>query len=258
MRVSRIFFALALCTRFGATNASVLRMSTKRAFSGAPLSSLKASPANARQITLARHLRDPRAAIVVAHGPAGTGKTLLACAAAVEALAAHHVSRIIVTRPALTVDDEQLGFLPGSVEDKMAPFTRPVFDAFTECTSKRQVADMIASGTIEVVPLAFMRGRTFKHAFVVADEMQNASPAQVQMLTTRVGLGSRLVLTGDLAQSDRGPRNGLADFLDRIRDGVDQSDYPEDPAAAYIRSVELLPTDVMRSPIVAQVLQLYQ
>ena len=174
-------------------------------------------PKNLRQEDYIEMLDDDRKYIVFAMGPAGTGKTLLAVLAAIRALKNGEIEKIVVTRPAVSVD-EQHGFLPGTLEEKMAPWTRPIFDVFQEYFSPVQIESMLADNVIEIAPLAYMRGRTFKNAFIIADEMQNATPSQMKMLLTRIGTGSRIVVTGDLAQHDRGyEQNGLKDFIERLK-----------------------------------------
>jgi len=144
--------------------------------------------------------------------------------------------------------DEELGFLPGSMEQKMDPWVRPMMDIMMEFYSGGEIRRLMDEGVIEIAPLAYMRGRTFRRAFLIADEMQNSSPNQMLMMLTRVGEGSRLVITGDLLQSDRAGANGLADFYDRVK-------RCNDPAIRYVNfGVE----DVQRSPVVASVLKLYE
>lgn len=174
-------------------------------------------PKNLRQEDYIEMLDDDRKYIVFAMGPAGTGKTLLAVLAAIRSLKNGEIEKIVVTRPAVSVD-EQHGFLPGTLEEKMAPWTRPIFDVFQEYFTPLQIESMLADNVIEIAPLAYMRGRTFKNAFIIADEMQNATPSQMKMLLTRIGTGSRIVVTGDLAQHDRGyEQNGLKDFIERLK-----------------------------------------
>jgi phosphate starvation-inducible PhoH-like protein len=185
--------------------------------------------------------------IVACVGPAGTGKTYIACNTAIHALKSGLVDKIVITRPIAPVDDEQLGFLPGSLIHKMDPWTRPIFDIFSDSFSTIQIKSMVKNGVIEVEPLAFMRGRTFKRSFIIADEMQNSSPNQMLMILTRIGLGSRLVLTGDMKQTDRFSDNGLLDFIDRLRL------RPIDDICV----VHLNTSDICRSPIVSSVLRLY-
>jgi len=121
------------------------------------------------------------------------------------------VEKIIVTRPAVSAD-EDLGFLPGTLEEKMAPWTRPIFDVFSGIFLCNEIENMIQEGIIEISPLAYMRGRTFKNAYIIADEMQNATPSQMKMLLTRIGENSKMAVTGDLAQADRLKDNGLLDL----------------------------------------------
>jgi len=171
-------------------------------------------PRNTAQENYVEALLEKR--MVFAVGPAGTGKTLLAVLRAIKALREGEVSRIILTRPAVSVDEKH-GFLPGDLNAKMEPWTRPIFDVFEEYYGLMETKKMLEEGTIEIAPLGFMRGRTFKHAYVIADEMQNATPDQTKMLLTRIGEGSSMVLTGDLRQHDRGfDKNGLKDFLERF------------------------------------------
>ena len=175
-------------------------------------------PRNKNQEQYILKLLDDTKDIVFGIGPAGTGKTLLAVQVAVKLFKAGKVDKIIVTRPAVSVD-EDLGFLPGTLEEKMAPWTRPIFDVLREYFNAREIEGMIQEGIIEIAPLAYMRGRTFKHSFILADEMQNATPNQMKMLLTRLGEGSMMAVTGDLNQADRLKDNGLIDFTKRLETG---------------------------------------
>lgn len=171
-------------------------------------------PRNTAQETYVDALLTKR--MVFAVGPAGTGKTLLAVLRAIKALRDGEISKIILTRPAVSVDEKH-GFLPGDLNEKMAPWTRPIFDVFEEYYGLPETARMLEEGIIEIAPLGFMRGRTFKYAYVIADEMQNATPDQTKMLLTRIGEGTSMIITGDLRQHDRGfEKNGLKDFLERF------------------------------------------
>lgn len=172
-------------------------------------------PRNVNQETYLETLKDRKKDIVFAVGPAGTGKTLLGVMMAIKAFKEKQVDKIVITRPAVSVD-EQHGFLPGTLEQKMEPWTRPIFDVFREYFWKHELQGMIEEEIIEISPLAYMRGRTFKDAFIIADEMQNATPSQMKMLLTRIGQGSRMVVTGDLQQADRMTSNGLLDFCQRV------------------------------------------
>ena len=176
-------------------------------------------PRNKSQETYMLKLLDTSKNIVFGIGPAGTGKTLIAVQVAIKEFKEGNVDKIIVTRPAVSVD-EGLGFLPGSMEDKMAPWTRPIFDVFTEYFNKKEIENMIYDGVVEIAPLSYMRGRTFKKAFIVADEMQNATASQMKMLLTRIGERSQMVVTGDLHQADRMKNNGLLDFIKQLDLGL--------------------------------------
>jgi phosphate starvation-inducible protein PhoH len=150
--------------------------------------------------------------------------------------------------------EEEIGFLPGNLIMKMDPWTRPIFDILLEYYAQKDIDAMLRAGTIEIAPLAYMRGRTFKNAWIVADEMQNSSPNQMLMLMTRLGDGSKLVITGDLKQSDRMQDNGLKDLMGRIQ----TKQRNDTNGTAGIAFVELEVTDVERSPIVRRVLELYE
>ena len=176
---------------------------------------VKILPRNKNQEQYVLQLLDETKDIVFGIGPAGTGKTLLAVQVAVKLFKEGAIDKIIVTRPAVSVD-EDLGFLPGTLEEKMAPWTRLIFDVLKEYFSAAEITGMIQEGIIEISPLAYMRGRTFKNSFILADEMQNATPNQMKMLLTRLGEGSMMAVTGDLNQADRLKDNGLIDFTNLL------------------------------------------
>ena len=180
-------------------------------------------------------------------GPAGTGKTLIAVLNAIQMFKAGVVDKIIVTRPAVSVD-EDLGFLPGTLEQKMAPWTRPIFDVLREYFTSPEIEGMIEEGIIEIAPLAYMRGRTFKSAYIIADEMQNATPSQMKMLLTRLGEGSKMAVTGDLAQADRMSDNGLLDFIKHLRSSS---------SVSRLDIVEFYHEDIERHQAVKEVLEVY-
>jgi phosphate starvation-inducible protein PhoH and related proteins len=185
--------------------------------------------------------------LVFGLGPAGTGKTYLAVAAAVDLLMTGRVERIILSRPAVEAG-ERLGFLPGDLRDKVDPYLRPIFDALNDMLPADQLAKRLASGEIEVAPIAFMRGRTLSRAFVILDEAQNTTPVQIKMFLTRLGEGSRMVVTGDPTQVDlpAGARSGLAEALETLS-GVDG-----------IATVRLTDEDVVRHALVARIVRAYE
>jgi phosphate starvation-inducible PhoH-like protein len=203
-------------------------------------------PRNRHQETYMLKLLDNKKDVVFGIGPAGTGKTLIAVQVAVKLFKEGAVDKIIVTRPAVSVD-EDLGFLPGTLEQKMAPWTRPIFDVLREYFDARQIEGMIEEGIIEIAPLAYMRGRTFKNAFILADEMQNATPNQMKMLLTRLGEGSRMAVTGDLAQADRLKDNGLLDFTNLL----------EASNPSHLDIVRFEQGDIERHEAVKEILQIY-
>ena len=205
-------------------------------------------PKSRNQENLILNLLNSEQSIVVAVGPAGTGKTYLAMLAAVKAFRTGECKRIILTRPAIGVEDEQHGFLPGNLVAKMEPWTRPLLDVLREYYRPTEIASMIDEGTIEISPLAYMRGRTFKHAWIIADEMQNATPSQMKMLLSRIGTESRIVVTGDIEQADRARgENGLLDLCSRLEH------YPVTGMAVC----RLTGRDIQRHPIIGSVLALY-
>ena len=208
---------------------------------------VKMYPRNRSQETYLLTLADTRKDVVFGIGPAGTGKTIIAVLTAVKLFKEGTVDKIIVTRPAVSVD-EDLGFLPGTLEQKMAPWTRPVFDVLREYFNAREIEGMINEGVIEISPLAYMRGRTFKNAYIIADEMQNSTVSQMKMLLTRLGEGSKMAVTGDLNQADRMTDNGLLDFIKNLQ---------KHPSASRLASVTFSHKDIERHEAVKEVLEVY-
>jgi len=179
-------------------------------------------------------------------GPAGTGKTYLAVACAVDALERNAVQRIILTRPAVEAG-ERLGFLPGDLAQKVDPYLRPLYDALYELMGLERVGKAFEKGTLEVAPLAFMRGRTLNHAFVILDEAQNTTPEQMKMFLTRIGFGAKAVVTGDTSQVDlpKGSTSGLIDAENVLRD------------VRGIATTRFTSADVVRHPLVARIVEAY-
>jgi phosphate starvation-inducible PhoH-like protein len=180
--------------------------------------------------------------LVLALGPAGTGKTYLAISKAVEALEAGRVARIVLSRPAVEAG-ESIGFLPGEMEDKLAPYLRPLYDALSDRLSMKRVRALMAEGAIEIAPVGFMRGRTLNNAFVVIDEAQNCTYVQLKMLLTRLGWSSTMVVTGDPCQTDLLPGlSGLADVAGRLE------------SVGNVSVVRLTDSDIVRHPLVGEML----
>lgn len=193
-------------------------------------------------------LLDNETDIVVSTGPAGTGKTYLAMKAAIKAFKSGEVERIILTRPAVGVEDEKHGFLPGDINQKMEPWTRPLLDVLREYYTAKDIAHMLEEQIVEIAPLAFCRGRNFKKSYVILDEAQNCTPGQLKMIMTRIGEGSKIVITGDIEQADRKTKdNGLLDLQSRL--------YKTDVPGIQVCNFEV--KDVQRHKIIEHVLTLY-
>jgi len=205
-------------------------------------------PRSLAQETYIEALQSPTNHIVFAVGPAGVGKTLLCTQFAIQQLQQHQIERIVITRPAVS-NGEELGALPGTLIEKMAPWTRPLIDIFREHYTVKTITRMLEEEIIEVCPLGFMRGRTFRNSIVIFDEAQNSMPGQMQMCLTRIGDGSRIFVTGDLRQHDRGYHdNGLKDFINRL-------EQRRCPGIAVCRFDN---GDVERHPIIDEVLSIYE
>lgn len=205
-------------------------------------------PRNISQENYLELLKNPKKFIVFAIGPAGTGKTMMGVQMAIKLFKEGVINKIIITRPAVSVDEEH-GFLPGTLNQKMEPWTRPIMDVFEDYYHPKEIAEMLEDGVIEISPLAYMRGRTFKNAFIVADEMQNATPSQMKMLLTRLGENSRMVVTGDLNQADRPSENGLLEFCSLYGQGGDYR---------MIAMAQFGTRDVERHPVVREILSIYK
>jgi phosphate starvation-inducible PhoH-like protein len=192
-------------------------------------------------------LNENNVKLVIAIGPAGTGKTMGACQEAIKQLKEGNIKKIVITRPIIGADND-IGFLPGKLEDKMAPWTRPILDVFYDYYTKSKIEQFIKNDIIEISPLIYMRGRTFKNAFIIGDEMQNTNINQMKMLLTRIGDNSKMVITGDLAQKDIIIKNGLDHFLNLIKNN--NSDM--------IGIIHMNNNDIKRSEIVQTIINIYQ
>ena len=204
-------------------------------------------PKNESQEEYTRLLKNKNKKIVIATGPAGTGKTLFATEYGIKCFLLGTYEKLIFTRPSVSVD-EDLGYLPGTLEEKMAPWVRPIYDVLYNFVSPKEVTMMMEEKIIEIAPLGYMRGRTFKNCWIVADEMQNSSVSQMKMLLTRLGENSRLIITGDLEQYDKpNELNGLEDFLSKFKGKRSSS----------ITSFEFQRGDIQREAVVKEILDIY-
>lgn len=219
----------------------------KQFFESKKTKTVKLSPRGKNQQDYINNLLDPNVSITFGIGPAGSGKTLLATQVAIKLLVEKKIEKIVITRPAVSVDEEH-GFLPGSLEKKLEPWLMPIIDILHEHYSVREVQTMIKEKIISIEPLAFMRGRTFKNSFIIADEMQNSLPSQMKMVLTRIGEGSHMVVTGDLKQHDRTfKENGLLDFIQRL----EQTNSKSIVVNRFDNS------DIQRHAVITEVLKLY-
>lgn len=202
---------------------------------------------NPKQKEYIRNMDDSNIPLVLGVGPAGTGKTMFACKVAMEHLLEKRVHKIIITRPVVPLGNE-LGFLPGTLEEKMDPWLVPIYDSMKHNMTAKSINQMVHNKTIEICPLAYIRGRTFDDTFLIADEMQNSSIMEMKTLLTRVGKDSKVVLTGDLDQSDLKDKNGLEDLLLKLQKENDNG---------FFKLIEFDNNDIERSELVKYILKLY-
>jgi phosphate starvation-inducible PhoH-like protein len=204
-------------------------------------------PKNKHQEQYVNMLKQTSKKIIVVSGPAGTGKTLFATEYGVRNFLLGSFDKLVFTRPSVSVD-EDLGYLPGTLEEKMAPWVRPIYDVLYQFITPNEVKQHMEDKLIEIAPLGFMRGRTFKNTWIVADEMQNSTISQMKMLLTRLGENSRLIITGDLEQFDKPNEiNGLEDFLNKFKGKRSSS----------ISSFQFERDDIQREEVVKEILEIY-
>ena len=208
---------------------------------------VKLLPRNVAQEDYLYALANPDNSIVFAIGPAGTGKTMLATQWAIKGLISGEFKKIVISRPNTAVDDQDIGFLPGGIMEKMMPWVLPILDVFKEYYTLDEIEMMIKSEIIEICPIAYIRGRTFKNAVVLIDEAQNTTENSMLSILTRIGENSKMVITGDIAQSDRGSKNGLQDFLQKVNG----------KSLKYIEVVQFAKGDVERHEAVKEILDIY-
>jgi len=195
-----------------------------------------------------KNLQDPLKKLIIAVGPAGTGKTMIACEEAIKQYKNGLVKKIVITRPIVGADND-IGYLPGSLEEKMCPWTRPILDVFYDHFSKSRIDQLIKKDEIEISPFIYMRGRTFKNSFIIGDELQNTNINQMKMFLTRIGDNSKMVVTGDLQQNDiQNGISGLEHFLNLIKNNEND----------LISVIEFKNNDVKRSDIVKNIIEIYE
>jgi phosphate starvation-inducible PhoH-like protein len=208
---------------------------------------VKLTPKNIKQAEYIEYLEDYNNDIIIAMGSSGTGKSIIATTYAIQEYLAGNIKKIVITRPNTAIDNLDIGHLPGGILEKMAPYIRPILDIFLEYFPKSQVTKLLEDEVFEVIPVAFMRGRTLKNSIIIIDEGQNLSTNALKALLTRIGEGSRIIVTGDIEQTDL-KENGFIDFVQRLRNqNVDG-----------IKLVEFTKHHVERHPMVAKILTLYE
>ena len=215
---------------------------------------------NEKQQTYINALNQEETKILFAIGPAGTGKTLIACNHAMKLLLGASIQRVIITRPIVPVEEEEHGFLPGNINKKMDPWLRPIFDIFLEKYSRTHLDRMMFDNIIEIAPLGFMRGRTFKNTLIIADEMQNSTPNQMKMLLTRIGENSKLIVTGDIKQTDISPEkvSGLSDIIHKTkRYFIFMKNKYGSHKDQSVQIIEFGNKDIERSKVVRKILDIY-
>ncbi len=219
-------------------------------------------PKNPRQEKYINILNDKNARIVFAVGPAGTGKTLVACSHAMKLLTSGSIEKVVITRPVVPVEEEEIGFLPGNINKKMDPWMRPILDIFLETYKQKELDRLIYDNIIEIAPLAFMRGRTFKNTFIIGYEMQNSTPTQMKMLLTRLGESSKVVVTGDIQQNDitGGKENGLQDIITKTKKYTSLMSKKHEVDIESMNSVQIIEFNnqhIERSKVVRKILDIY-
>ena len=195
------------------------------------------------------YLNNDRVSILICTGPTGSGKTYLACSEGLKQLSNKTFKKILITRPTVSIENEQVGFLPGNLDRKMDPWVRPVYDNIVDLVGIKEFEQLLRYKMIEICPIAYLRGRTFKDTFILADEMQNSTKMQFQTLLTRIGEESKIVINGDLSQTDNISDNGLHDFIKRLKNYSFNTNY--------IHLINLQEYDIIRHPCIHEILSIY-
>ena len=214
----------------------------------------KFQPMNPKQHKFQTLIHDKNVSVVFGIGSAGTGKTLLSCQESLNLLHHKKMKKIIITRPTVSVEDEEIGFLPGTLEDKMSPWTRPIFDNLYHFYTINDIHRFIQENKIEICPIGFMRGRTFMDSIIIVDEAQNTTPRQMKMILTRIGKNSKLVIVGDLKQSDLDEQNGLQDIIYRL------NNHYNDPSQMFQEGIGVVRFDdrhIVRHPLIEKIVNIY-
>jgi phosphate starvation-inducible PhoH-like protein len=202
-------------------------------------------PRNLNQEDLLSALEDDKKHIVFATGPAGTGKTMLTTLHGIKMLKEGAVSKIVISRPNVAVDDTDIGYLPGDIVAKLSPWMMPILDVFAQYYSQKEIQALLEEKMLEMIPIAYIRGRTFSNSFIILDEAQNTTPSSMLSVLTRIGEGSKMVITGDVKQGDRGDKNGLSDFLNRFT------------VSDLISVVQFEQKDIVRHKVIPEILRMY-
>lgn len=202
-------------------------------------------PRNLKQEDLLANLSNQDVSIVFAVGPAGSGKSYISTLWAIQEFKSGKIDKIVITRPNVAVDDRDIGFLPGDIFKKLAPWCMPILDIFAEYFSQKEIQSLLENGQLELCPVAFIRGRTFKNSIVIVDEAQGTTANSMLSILTRIGENSKMIVTGDIRQSDRGDTNGLSDFLNRFK------------SSNRIAVVQFTHREIVRHEVVEEVLKIY-
>jgi len=215
----------------------------------------KFQPLNPKQAKFQEMIHAKDKTILLGVGSAGTGKTLLSCQESLNLLFHKKIKKIVLTRPTISVEDEQIGFLPGSLEDKMSPWTRPFFDNLLEFYSANEIQRLMQENKVEICPLGFMRGRTFRDCIIILDEAQNTTPKQMKMILTRIGHNCKIIVVGDTKQSDITGINGLHDVLSRLHGHYRDKYYRMTQDGIAI--VRFEDHQIVRHPIIETIVRIY-